>query len=81
MDKQEENTTAITISANETQRLNNSNGRVGLTKDELMEYANAPFWVRLRNILFASFWIIWLAAIVVAVGYVVAQPSCNKAPK
>ena len=30
----------------------------GLTKEELMKYANDPFWVRLRWILFIVFWII-----------------------
>lgn len=53
--------------------------RVGLSKDELMKYANQPFWVRLRNVLFASFWIMWLSILFVAISYVVNSPSC--APK
>lgn len=56
----------------------NNEGRVGLSKEELMKYANQPFWVRLRNILFASFWVVWLAILVVAVGYVINSPSCVK---
>ena len=51
--------------------------RVGLTKDELMKYANEPFWIRLRNILFASFWIIWVSILIAAIGYVVQSPGCK----
>lgn len=53
-----------------------SRSRAGLTKEELMKFANQPFWVRLRNILFASFWILWVTILVVAIGYVVKQPTC-----
>lgn len=52
-------------------------GRVGLSKEELMKFAMQPFWVRMRNILFASFWIVWLSILVVAVCYVVYSPKCN----
>lgn len=52
--------------------------RVGLSKDELMKYANQPFWVRLRNILFASFWIVWFSILVIAIGYVVHSPGCAR---
>lgn len=55
----------------------NSEQRVGLTKDELMKYANQPFWVRLRNILFASFWIFWVSILMYAIGSVVRSPNCN----
>ena len=51
--------------------------RVGLTKEELMRYANEPFWVRLRNILFVSFWFVWLSILLAAIGYVVNSPSCK----
>jgi hypothetical protein len=51
--------------------------RVGLTKDELMKYANEPFWIRLRNILFTTFWIVWVAILVAAIGYVVKSPGCK----
>lgn len=51
--------------------------RVGLSKDELMKYANQPFWIRLRNILFASFWIVWLSILVAAIGYVIHSPGCK----
>lgn len=50
--------------------------RVGLSRDELMKYANQPFWVRFRNILFATFWILWVSILVAAIGYVVRSPGC-----
>lgn len=53
--------------------------RVGLSKDELMKYANEPFWIRLRNILFASFWIVWVSILIAAIGYVVQSPGCKVA--
>lgn len=55
-----------------------NDGKVGLSKDELMKYANQPFWIRLRNILFASFWIIWLSILVIAIAIVVNSPGCVK---
>lgn len=54
-----------------------SESRVGLSKDELMKYANQPFWVRIRNTLFASFWIVWISILVVAIGFVVNSPGCK----
>lgn len=50
--------------------------RVGFTRDELMKYANQPFWVRLRNILFATFWIVWVSILVAAISYVIRSPGC-----
>lgn len=54
--------------------------RVGLSKDELLKYANQPFWVRLRNILFATFWIVWLSILAAAIGYVYQSDSCHDRP-
>lgn len=53
----------------------------GLTKEELMRYANDPFWVRLRWVLLAAFWLIWLAMLVVAVVIVVLGPKCAPVQK
>lgn len=53
--------------------------RVGLSKEELMKYANEPFWVRARNILFATFWIVWASILVAAISYVVHSPGCQVA--
>lgn len=52
--------------------------RVALTRQELMEVANKPLWVGLRNGLFASFWLIVIATILAAVSFVISQPGCKK---
>jgi len=57
-------------------------GFQGLTKEELMKYANDPFWVRLRWFLFILFWIIWVAMLVASVVIIVYAPKCpSPAPK
>lgn len=48
----------------------------GMGKDELMKYANDPFWVRLRWALFVLFWLAWLAMLVGAIIIVVLAPKC-----
>merc|ERR1712121_463006 len=51
-------------------------GFKGLTKEELMQYANDPFWVRLRWVLFILFWIIWVAMLVASILIIVYAPKC-----
>lgn len=55
-----------------------SNGQAfsGLTKEELMKYADDPFWVRLRWILFIIFWLGWVAMLVLAIIIIVQTPRC-----
>jgi len=54
----------------------------GLTKEELLRYANDPSWVRLRWVLFIAFWLIWLAMLVASVVIIVYAPKCpSPAPK
>lgn len=53
----------------------------GLGKEELMQYANDPFWVRLRIILFVLFWIGWVAMLVAAVIIIVVAPRCPERPE
>lgn len=48
----------------------------GLTKEELMRYANDPFWVRLRWALFILFWFVWLLMLVSAIVIIVLGPKC-----
>uniref|UniRef100_A0A1I8PS64 alpha-glucosidase n=1 Tax=Stomoxys calcitrans TaxID=35570 RepID=A0A1I8PS64_STOCA len=48
----------------------------GMTKEELMKYANDPFWIRLRWIFFVGFWLIWLGMLVGAVFIIVQTPKC-----
>lgn len=53
---------------------------VGLTKDELMQYADDPFWVRTRKILFILFWILWVGMVAAAVIIIVLSPKCPARP-
>ncbi|CAH0550391.1 unnamed protein product [Brassicogethes aeneus] len=53
---------------------------VGLTKEELMKYANDPFWVRLRMTLFVGFWILWALMLVGAVAIIYTAPKCPAPP-
>lgn len=55
-------------------------GFKGLSKEELMQYANDPFWVRLRWSLFILFWIIWVAMLVVSIVIIVYAPKCPSPP-
>uniref|UniRef100_A0A1A9VYC9 alpha-glucosidase n=1 Tax=Glossina austeni TaxID=7395 RepID=A0A1A9VYC9_GLOAU len=48
----------------------------GMTKEELMKYANDPFWVRLRWIFFITFWFIWLAMLGGAIFIIIDAPKC-----
>ena len=52
----------------------------GLGKDELKKYADDPFWVRLRWILFILFWVGWLAMLVSAIIIIVLAPRCPTRP-
>jgi hypothetical protein len=49
---------------------------VGLGKEELMKYANDPFWVRLRWFLFILFWVLWVAMLAGAIVIIVLAPKC-----
>jgi len=49
---------------------------VGLTKEELAEYANDPFWRTLRIALFILFWLAWIGMLVAAVLIVIFSPKC-----
>ncbi|XP_043665069.1 neutral and basic amino acid transport protein rBAT isoform X2 [Vespula pensylvanica] len=52
----------------------------GMGKEELMKFANDPFWVRLRWFLFISFWVLWIAMLAGAIAIIVMAPKCV-APK
>jgi len=51
-------------------------GFQGLTKEELMKYANDPFWVRLRWILFILFWFIWVAMLAASIVIIIYAEKC-----
>ena len=48
----------------------------GMGKEELMKYANDPFWIRLRRTVFALFWVLWIAMLLIAIIIVVRAPKC-----
>lgn len=48
----------------------------GLGKEEVMRYADEPFWKRLRIILLVLFWIGWLAMLVTAIIIIAMAPRC-----
>jgi len=50
----------------------------GLTKEELMKYADDPSWVRVRWALFILFWLIWAAMLAASVAIIILTP--NKCP-
>ena len=52
----------------------------GLGKEDLKKYAEDPFWVRLRWILFILFWVGWLAMLVSAIVIIVLAPKCPTRP-
>lgn len=54
---------------------------VGMGKEELMKYANEPFWVRLRMFLFVFFWLAWIAMLFGAVIIIIFAPRCPPAPR
>jgi len=52
----------------------------GLTKEELLQYANDPFWVRLRWFFMILFWASWVAMLVVAILIIMWAPNCAPPP-
>lgn len=49
----------------------------GMSKEELMKFANDPFWIRLRWALFIFFWLIWAAMLAGAIAIIVMAPKCS----
>lgn len=52
----------------------------GLTKEELMQYAKDPFWVRLRIFLMFLFWACWVVMLALAIYIIVVAPRCEPPP-
>lgn len=53
----------------------------GMGKEELMKYANSPFWVRLRWLLFVIFWLSWFAMMFGALFIIFMTPKCLQLSK
>ncbi|KOX71035.1 Maltase 2 [Melipona quadrifasciata] len=47
---------------------------------ENVKFANDPFWIRLRWVLFIAFWLLWVAMLAGAIAIVAMAPKCT-APK
>mmetsp|Transcript_28313 Transcript_28313/g.45677 ORF Transcript_28313/g.45677 Transcript_28313/m.45677 type:complete len:623 (+) Transcript_28313:87-1955(+) len=52
----------------------------GLGKEELMQYADDPFWKKVRLILLIVFWVGWIAMLVSAIVIIVLAPRCPHRP-
>ncbi|XP_071160041.1 amino acid transporter heavy chain SLC3A1-like [Mytilus edulis] len=52
----------------------------GLGKEELLQYANDPFWKKVRVILFILFWVGWIAMLAAAIVIIVLAPRCPHRP-
>lgn len=50
---------------------------VGMGKEELMKFANDPFWVRMRWILFILFWVLWFGMLAGAIAIILLAPKCS----
>lgn len=48
----------------------------GLTKEELMKYADDPLWVNVRWFMFVLFWASWLCMLAGAITIIVMAPKC-----
>jgi glycosidase len=56
--------------------VNASSKLIGLTKEQLEQYRNDPFWKPIRYALFVLFWLVWLLMFVGAILIVVLSPKC-----
>ncbi|XP_053208802.1 4F2 cell-surface antigen heavy chain-like [Panonychus citri] len=50
--------------------------KVGLNKDELMKYANDPFWIKVRMISFILFWVAWWSTLIGSTVIIFLAPKC-----
>ncbi|KAM7377448.1 hypothetical protein PAMA_013977 [Pampus argenteus] len=53
----------------------------GLSKEELMEVAGTPGWVRTRWVLLALFWLGWVGMLAGAIVIIVQAPRCKPIPE
>ncbi|XP_072744671.1 amino acid transporter heavy chain SLC3A1 [Anoplolepis gracilipes] len=49
----------------------------GMNKEELMKFANDPFWVKLRWALFILFWLLWAGMLAGAIAIIAMAPKCS----
>lgn len=53
----------------------------GLTKEELMKFADDPFWVKIRWVMLILFWVVWVAMLGAAIAIIIVAPKCPPRPK
>ena len=53
---------------------------VGLTKEELLQYADDPYWKKVRWILLILFFVAWFGMLVAAIIIIILAPSCPPRP-
>jgi len=53
----------------------------GLGKEELMKYADDPFWKKVRLVLFIICWVGWIAMLVATIIIIVLAPRCPYRPE
>lgn len=53
----------------------------GLSKTELLQYVDDPYWKRVRIILFISFWVLWISMIIASAVILGLSPKCPSIPK
>lgn len=53
---------------------------VGMSKEELMKYANDPYWVRVRWVMLILFWLAWFAMLAAAIVIIILAPKCAPRP-
>lgn len=51
--------------------------RIGMLKEELMKYADDPFWVRIRTTLFVLFWLLWFSMFIGAIVIILMTHQCT----
>jgi len=59
---------------------NGDGGFCGLSKEELMKYADDPYWVRVRWILLILFWVAWFGMLAAAIIIIIVAPKCPPRP-
>ena len=57
--------------------INTDGPYTGLSKQQLLQCAYSPLWVRARFVLFLLFWVSWLTMLAGAIALVMTTPKCN----
>ncbi|XP_074655238.1 amino acid transporter heavy chain SLC3A1-like [Tubulanus polymorphus] len=52
----------------------------GMGKEELLKYADDPYWVKVRLAVFILFWVAWFGMLAAAIVIIVLAPKCPPRP-